>query len=178
MADVKAAESKGDVSVEQTDVILNAAMVKWSSGGLEVDPDLKMYHGGQIIEAPDTSTMTVTFKLNECFPGTRCIVTDHSIQPAAEATKTIFAPGLQEGPSKAGATGRTNVFMNGLPGPGPMEFQPSAFDYPVGDAGLEPLLGSLHIRLELGKDASAAPEPDGDPRGPGCGRPHRVPGRP
>ncbi len=39
-------------------------------------------------------------------------------------------------------------------------------------------MGPLHLRLELGRVASAAPEPDGDPRGPRCGRPHRVPGRP
>jgi hypothetical protein len=68
------------------------------------------------------------FKLHECFPGSRYIVTDHSIEPAADMTKTLFATRLDAGPSKAGGSGRTNVFMNGIKGPGPMQFQPSVFD--------------------------------------------------
>jgi hypothetical protein len=137
-ADVRSAESAGDAVVEPTDVVLNAALVKWSTGELAVDPELKGYLGGSLIEPPDLSARTVTFKLGECFPGTRYFVTDHSIAPAAEMTKTAFAPRLQGGPSEAGATGRTNVFMNGLTGPGPMGFQPSAFDWPVGDPAWSP----------------------------------------
>ena len=71
-------------------------------------------------------------------PGSRYFVTEHSIEPAAAMTKTVFSPGLQGGPSEAGATGRTNVFMNGLQGPGPMGFQPSVFDFDAGDAHWSP----------------------------------------
>lgn len=73
---------------------------------------------GQLLAPPDPDKMEVTFKLNQCFPGSRYIVTDHSIAPAAEMTNTIFAPNLQGVPSEAGATGRTNVFMNGVEGLG------------------------------------------------------------
>jgi hypothetical protein len=42
------------------------------------------------------------------------------------------------GASDAGATGRTNVFMNGIEGPGPMGFQPSVFDTQAGDPEWSP----------------------------------------
>ncbi len=139
VADVEAAERAGKISVERTDIVLNAPIVKWSSGELAVDTDLNAYLGsGQLVEPPDIEAMTVTFKLHECFPGARYIVTDHSIAPAAEMTHTAYAPRLQNGPRDAGATGRTNVFMNGLKGPGPMGFQPSVFDSDPGDPAWSP----------------------------------------
>lgn len=139
VSDVTDARSRGDVEIEQTDIIMNAPIVKWSTGELAVDPDLKAYFPGQLISAPDLEAMTVNFKLNECFPDTRYIVTDHSFSGPAEMTQTIFTPGLQGGPTEAGATGRTNVFNNGLEGPGPLGFQPSPFDFAVGDAPWSPL---------------------------------------
>jgi hypothetical protein len=104
-----------------------------------VDRERKAYLGqGPLLEPPDTGAMRVTFKLGQSYPGSRYFVTEHSIAPAAAMTKTIFSPGLQAGPSKAGATGRTNVFMNGIRGPGPMGFQPSVFDFDAGDAQWSP----------------------------------------
>jgi hypothetical protein len=139
VADVEAAESKGEVTVEETDIILNAEVVKWSTGQVSVDPDLKSYLGrGPAIEAPDPSTMKVTFKLGQCFPGTRYFAASHSIKPAAAMTQTTFAPRLHSGPSKALTTGRTNVFMNGIKGPGPMGFQPSVFDLDAGNPAWSP----------------------------------------
>lgn len=139
VSDVTEAQAAGDIDIEETDVIMNAPIVKWSDGELAVDPELKSYFPGQLISPPDTNAMTVTFKLNECFPDTRYIVTDHSIQGPADMTQTIFTPGLQGGATDAGATGRTNVFNNGLEGPGPLGFQPSAFDFAVGHASWSPL---------------------------------------
>ena len=134
VADVEAAAQKGEVTVEPTDIVVNAEVVKWSTGELAVDSDLKGYFGpGLLIEAPDPGTMKVTFKLGQCFPGSRYFVTSHSIKPAADMTKTIYAPRLHAGPSQAKVTARTNVFMNGVPGPGPMGFQPSAFDWDAGN---------------------------------------------
>jgi len=137
--DVEEAEREGAVAVENSGVVLNAEIVKWSDGELAVDRERKGYLGqGPLLEPPDTGAMRVTFKLGQCYPGSRYFVTDHSIAPAAAMTKTIFAPRLQGGPSKAGATGRTNVFMNGLAGPGPMGFQPSVFDFDAGDSEWSP----------------------------------------
>jgi hypothetical protein len=138
-ADVTAARRDGRVAVERTDIVVNAPVVKWSTGELAVDRRLRAYLGdGQLIEPPDTTAMTVLFKLHECFPASRYIVTDHSIAPAADGTHTAYAPRLDTRPRRLGATGRTNVFMNGVRGPGPMGFQPSVFDSNAGDPQWSP----------------------------------------
>ena len=130
--DVNAAEANGDLRVRRSKAILNAALVKWSNGELPVDGELRDYlGGGQLIEAPDTNNLTVRFKLHECFPSVRYIVCDTSLQPMAEGMQIAHSPALGRSP-RAEATGRTNVFMNGLQGPGPMGFQPSVFDSQVG----------------------------------------------
>jgi hypothetical protein len=139
VAEVEEAQQENAVSVERTGAVVNFAVVKWSTGELPVDAERKQYLGpGQLLERPDTTAMRVKFKLNQCYPGSRYIVTDHSIEPAAAMTSTVFAPALQDGPSSAGATGRTNVLLNGTPGPGPMGFQPSAFDTDAGDPEWSP----------------------------------------
>ena len=148
--DVRAAARAGDLTVEETNVVLNAPIVKWAGGALAVDGKLRDYLGdGQLIEKPDTSRMEVRFKLHECFPGSRYIVTDHSIAPAADMTHTAYAPGLHAGPVDAGATGRTNVFMNGIAGPGPMKHQPSVFDSDAGEPQWSPYWD--HFSMEWGK---------------------------
>jgi hypothetical protein len=139
VVELRAAERRGDLTVQDTGAVMNAPVVKWSGGQLGVDGKLRTYlEGGQLIEPPDTGAGEVKFKLHECFPNSRYIVTDHSIAPAAEMTKTALAPGLHAKPREAEATGRTNVFMNGLKGPGPMEAQPSVFDSDPGDSVWSP----------------------------------------
>jgi hypothetical protein len=135
---VEAAKRKGEIAVEETGVVLNAAVVKWSGGELPTDTELREYlGGGQLVEPPDTSAMEVTFKLHECFPGVRYIVADVALAPMAEGMHVVHSPGLADA-SEAGATGRTNVFMNGLEGPGPMGFQPSVFDSQAGEPAWSP----------------------------------------
>ncbi|MGI8806625.1 MAG: DUF7482 domain-containing protein [Acidimicrobiales bacterium] len=137
--DVRDAEAAGDLSIERTDIVINAGIVKWSDGEMAVDADKTAYLGkGMLLEPVDTTAMTATFKLGQCYPGSRYFVLDHSMAPMAEGTFTSFSPRLHGGPSEAGATGRTNVFMNGLDGPGPMGFQPSAFDFTAGEPAWSP----------------------------------------
>jgi hypothetical protein len=132
VADVEEAEAAGDITIEQTQTVLNGAVVKWSSGEMAVDGELAEYlGGGQLVEPVDASGLTVTFKLHECFPGVRYIVCDTSLEPMAEGMNVVHSPGLADS-TTTGATGRTNVFMNGLEGPGPMGFQPSVFDSRAG----------------------------------------------
>ena len=115
VAEIEEAEREGALTVEDLGVVLNAPMCKWSAGELAVDGERTAYLGeGQLLEPPDTGAMRVTFKLGQCYPGSRYFATDHSLAPAAEMTRTVFAPRLQGGATEAGATGRTNVFMNGL----------------------------------------------------------------
>ncbi len=151
--DVRAAASSGDLNVEETEIVLNAPIVKWAGGELAVDGKLRDYLGdGQLVERPDTGRMQVKFKLHECFPGSRYIVTDHSIAPAAEMTHTVFAPRLQAKPLDAGATGRTNVFMNGFPGPGPMKHQPSVFDSDAGNPAWSPYWDHFAMEWRKGRE--------------------------
>jgi hypothetical protein len=138
VADLRDAEAAGDLTVQSTDIVMNGPVVKWGAGELPVDSELVEYlGGGQLVEPPDTSGMRVTFKLHECFPGVRYIVVDTSLEPMAEGMHIVPSPGLTDS-RPAGATGRTNVFMNGLEGPGPMGFQPSVFDSQAGDADWSP----------------------------------------
>lgn len=133
------AKAAGELTVERTDIVFNAGIVKWSNSEMAVDDEKTAYLGkGMLLEPVDTSAMTATFKLGQCYPGSRYFVLDHSMGPMAEMTFTSFSPRLQTGPSEAGATGRTNVFMNGIEGPGPMGFQPSAFDFDAGSPAWSP----------------------------------------
>ena len=91
------------------------------------------------------------FKLHECFPGVRYIVADTSMEPMAEGMQTVHAPRLRKR-GRAQATGRTNVFMNGLGGPGPMGFQPSVFDSQVGAAEWSPYWDHMTYAWKKGKD--------------------------
>lgn len=43
--DVQAAQAAGEITVQATDIILNAAVIKWSTGELAVDAKLTEYHG-------------------------------------------------------------------------------------------------------------------------------------
>lgn len=132
MAEVEQAEQQGAITVEPVDVVVKPPIVKWSSGELPVDDELTAYPGpGQLLEPPDMSSMTVKFKLHECYPNSRYIVVDTDLEPMAEGMRVVHSP-LLAGASGADATGRTNVFMNGVEGPGPMGFQPSVFDSQAG----------------------------------------------
>lgn len=137
--EVTAAADDGELEIEPTDAVYNLAVVKWSDGELAADTDDRsQYLGpGQLLEPPDTEAMEVTFKLHQCFPSTRYIVTDTSFEPAAETMSVVHSPGLK-GSTGADATGRTNVFANGFDGPGPMGFQPSVFDEVAGSTEWSP----------------------------------------
>jgi hypothetical protein len=151
VADVQAAEKAGEVAIEQTNIVLNGPVVKWSSGQLPIDTVRTEYLGpGQLLEPPDVAAMTVNFKLHECFPGVRYIVTDVSLKPMAGGMNVVHSPRL-ENTSKARATGRTNVFMNGLKGSGPMGFQPSVFDSRAGSPSWSPYWDHMTYAWKDGK---------------------------
>ncbi len=65
LADVEAAEQEGALTLENTDIVINAALVKWSDGELPADIEERtQYLGpGQLLAPPDTDKMEVTFKL-------------------------------------------------------------------------------------------------------------------
>lgn len=137
--EVASAADAGDLELEETDIVVNQAIVKWPGGEMPVDDERTTYLGpGQLLEAPNTSDLSVTFKLHECFPGSYYIVVDTAAAPMAEGMSVVASPGL-EAATGSDAVGRTNVFMNGIDGgPGPMGFQPSVFDSRAGDPAWSP----------------------------------------
>jgi len=150
---LKAAESSGDVTIEGQSLFVNYPVVKWPGGELSVDQDKKEYLGaGQCLEPVDTANMTVTFKLHECFPGSRYIVTDTSAAPMAPMMAVAAAAPVQQLWSATGAPGTAKiwVFANGLPGSGVMGFQPAIFDSRAGDAVWSPLWNHFTLKWRDG----------------------------
>jgi hypothetical protein len=138
-AAVRAAADAGDVELEATDVIVNYPLVKWPGGELSVDPELRLpLANGPLVSAPDVDAMTVTFKLHQCFPESRYIVTDTSAVPMAPMMSIVGSPGT-EGLIEAGATSKITVFGNGISGPGAMGFQPAIFEAKAGEPAWSPM---------------------------------------
>jgi hypothetical protein len=151
--DVRAAADAGDLTIATDDVVANMPVVQWSGGGMPIDTELVEYlGGGQLIEAPDTAGGSVLFKLHECFPGSRYIVCDTSAPPMAEGMQIVGSPRLGGAP-EAGATGRTNVFMGGIEGSGPMGGQPSVFDSSAGEPEWSPYWDHMTYVWKEGADA-------------------------
>ena len=152
-AAIEEAVAAGTVTLDATDVIVNYPLVVWPDGGLPVDPDLTMPLGaGPLIEEPDLENGLVTFKLHQCYPGSRYIATDTSAVPMAPMMGVVASAPTQL-LLEAKATAPIYVFANGLPGPGPMGFQPSVFNAKAGDPIWSPFWS--HITL-MWKDPAQA----------------------
>jgi len=124
-----AAGSSGDVTIEAQPIYVNYPVVKWAGGEMSVDAEKREYlGGGQCLEPVDVENMTVTFKLHECFPGSRYIVTDTSAAPMAPMMAVSASPPIQKlSAGSAAGTDKIWVFANGIEGSGVMGFQPAIF---------------------------------------------------
>ena len=147
------AEAAGTVEIEETDIIVNYPLVAWPGGSLPVDPDLLEPLGtGPLVQQIDMNGGAVRFKLHQCFPGSRYIVTDTSAVPMAPMMGVVGS-----GPTQllkdAGATAPITIFLNGLAGPGVMGFQPAVFNTSAGDPAWSPFWD--HYAVEWA-DPSAA----------------------
>ena len=130
---IRAAESAGDVTVEALPLVVNFPVVKWPGGELAVDTEKVTYLGtGPLVSPVDTDHMEVTFKLHQCYPGSRYIVTDTSAVPMAPMM-SIPASGPTQALLNVGATDEIWVWGNGIPGSGVMGFQPAIFDNAAGN---------------------------------------------
>jgi hypothetical protein len=138
-ADVDAAVADGRAEVEETQIVVNYPSVRWPGGELPVDPLVERpLEGGPLLSAPDPDAMSVTFKLHQCYPDSRYIVTDTSAVPMAPMMNIAGSPGTA-GLAEAGAASRITVFGNGLTGPGAMGFQPGIFPVGPDDPAWSPL---------------------------------------
>jgi hypothetical protein len=144
-AQVRAAEQANEVRVERTTIVVNYPVVKWPGGELPADPDKEQYlGGGQLIEPVNTQAMTVTFKLHECYPASRYIVTDTSAVPMAPMMR-VGAAAASQRLAGVRATAKIYVFGNGVRGSGPMGAQPSVFDSMAGQAAWSPFWDHLTV---------------------------------
>lgn len=150
---IQDAAAKGDVAIETTDIFVNYPIVKWAGGEMSVDKDKKEYLGtGQLIEPVDTEKMTVTFKLHECFPGSRYIVTDTSAAPMAPMMAVAASSPTQKlANTSANATDKIWVWANGVKGSGVMGFQPAIFAHRAGDPLWSPFWNHFTLKWQDGK---------------------------
>jgi hypothetical protein len=152
-AALDAALADGSIEVEETEVVVNYPVVKWPGGELPVDTVVeKPLEGGPLLGPPDLDAMVVTFKLHQCFPESRYIVTDTSAVPMAPMMNIQGAP-RTAGLAEAGAASTITVFGNGLTGPGAMGFQPGIFREKAGNPAWSPLWDHF---TALWKDESKA----------------------
>lgn len=136
---LRAAAQEGRVRVEPTNVVVNYPVVKWPGGELPVDSLVERpLEGGPLLSPPDTERMVVTFKLHQCYPESRYVLTDTSAVPMAPMMNVVGSP-RTEGLAEAGATDTITVFANGIPGPGAMGFQPGIFGRKAGDLAWSPM---------------------------------------
>jgi hypothetical protein len=136
------------VSIEDTNVIVNYPLVSWAGGALPADPELKAPLGkGPLIEEPDLAGGTVTFKLHQCFPGSRYIVTDTSAVPMAPMMGVVGSAPTQL-LKDARATAPITIFLNGLRGPGVMGFQPAIFNTKTGEPAWSPFWDHFAVRWQ------------------------------
>jgi hypothetical protein len=82
VTEITDAETAGALTVERADIVVNAGIVKWSTGEMAVDTERTAYLGdGMLLEPVDTTGLRATFKLNQCFPASRYFALDHSMAP-------------------------------------------------------------------------------------------------
>ena len=143
--EIESAVTAGTVTIEETGIFVNYPIVKWAGGELSIDTERDSYLGtGQLLEL-DTAQRRVTFKLHECFPGSRYIVTDTSAVPMAPMMSITPAPAAQ-GLVDSGGTDEIWVFGNGIAGSGVMGFQPAIFDNQAGHAAWSPFWNHFTLK--------------------------------
>ena len=95
----------------------------------------------------------------------------------AEGMKVAHSPKLGDAP-KVQATGRTNVFMSGVKGTGPMGFQPSVFDSVVGSTSWSPFWDHMTYAWKDGKTPRVLTDEQAVHRARDAGELHEFPGAP
>src|SRR5574341_1706184 len=145
---IEQAAADGGVTVEEQSIFVNYPVIKWPGGELASDDAKEEYlGGGQLIEPVNVDDMTVTFKLHQCFPGSRYIVTDTSAAPMAPMMAIPASPPNQAMlEAERAVTARIWVFANGIPGSGVMGFQPAVFDSRAGDPTWSPFWNHFTLR--------------------------------
>lgn len=159
--EIMAARDAGEISIEETGVIVNCPFVQWKDGNLQIRDnkeltDFTPYGGGQVLEI-DTVNMMVTFVAHRGFApdGSTIyyIATDASSQDAANALGILFVNKTQN-TLVSSAASDLYVFTNGITGTGPMDFQASIGSTNAGDEFYSPLWRIQTATWENAENAS------------------------
>ena len=144
--EIMAARDAGELSIEETGVIVNCPFIQWNGGNLQIRDNKELtdstpYGGGQVLEI-DTDSMMVTFVAHRGFApdGSTIyyIATDASSRDAANALGILFVDKTQN-TLVSSAASDLYVFTNGITGTGPMDFQASIGSTNAGDEFYSPL---------------------------------------
>ncbi|MEJ2261219.1 MAG: hypothetical protein P8X83_06155 [Nitrosopumilaceae archaeon] len=140
------AKNKGELTIEDTGVIVNCPFVQWKDGHLPIRADKNIsdetpYGGGQLLEI-DTKKQIATFVAHRGIaPNGETIyyiATDASSPDVAKDLGVIHVPKISNTISTS-ASSDLYVFTNGLEGNGPLGYQASIGSSTVGDKFYSPL---------------------------------------
>jgi hypothetical protein len=158
--EILAAAEAGELTIEETGVIVNCPFIQWKGGNLQIREDTVLtdesqYGGGQVLEI-DTENLVVTFVGHRGFgpDGSTIyyIATDASTQEVANMLGVIFVEKTQN-TLVSSAASDLYVFTNGITGTGPAGFQASIGSTQEGDKFYSPL---WRIQLATWADAENA----------------------
>jgi hypothetical protein len=139
-------KNKGELTIEDTGVIVNCPFVQWKDGHLPIRADKNIsdttpYGGGQLLEI-DTKKQIATFVAHRGIaPNGETIyyiATDASSPDVAKDLGVIHVPKISNTISTS-ASSDLYVFTNGLEGNGPLGYQASIGSSTVGDKFYSPL---------------------------------------
>lgn len=158
--DILEAHEGGRITLDDTEVVINAPQIVWSGGQMTVreDPEINddtPYGGGQITEI-DEESMTVTFVAHRGWgPDGRTvyyIVTDATPQAPAGTMGVVSSP-VTAGLIAHSAAVDLFQFNNGVKGSGPLGFQAGISTAALGDENYSPM---WRIHLVEWHDAESA----------------------
>lgn len=144
--DIMAAKNNGELTIEETGVIVNCPFVQWKDGQLQIRADKNLsdetpYGGGQVLEI-DIQNQSVTFVAHRGIAPSGntiyYIATDASSPDAANDLGVIHVPKISK-TIETSAASDLYVFTNGLEGNGPLGFQASIGSTTAGDKFYSPL---------------------------------------
>jgi len=144
--EIMAAQTAGDVTLQETDIVMNYPMIKWPAGQMairagSVTDDMEYMGGGQVTNI-DTEAMKVTFIAHRGWgPDGKSIyyiVTDATPEMPAKMMGVVYAP-KTENLALSPAAVDLFQFGNGIKGSGPMGFQAGIGGANPGDANYSPM---------------------------------------
>ena len=143
---LEAAEA-GEVDLTTMDVVINMPQIVWPGGQMPLRDDVLLsddapYGGGQVLEIDTEDRMTVTFVAHRGWgPDGRTvyyIVTDATPSGPAGMMGVVAADTAASLIANPAAVDLYQ-FTNGIPGPGPLGFQPGIAGAALGDSNYSPM---------------------------------------